>query len=115
MCAFVAKNSTSNHNGSLLHLPFTISERTILVKIKLHKFDNMQVQAEIDFNQLVQLAKQLPEGQWTRLKQEVEAQELLSKEREEFRNLLLSGPTFSQEQLDKIAETRKQIDEWRIK
>ncbi len=75
----------------------------------------MQVQLDIDFNQLVQLAKRLPSSQWTQLKKEVEAQELMNKEREEFRKLLLNGPTFSQEQLDTIAETRKQIDEWQTK
>ncbi len=33
----------------------------------------MQVQVDIEFNQLVQIAKKLPAKQWTKLKAEVEA------------------------------------------
>lgn len=73
----------------------------------------MQVQVDIQFDQLVQLAKKLPATQWTKLKQEVEAKEPVDKEREDFRKLLLSGPTFSKKQLDTVAETRKKIDQWR--
>jgi len=73
----------------------------------------MQVQVDIGFEQLVQLAKRLPANQWTKLKQEVEAGAPVDKEREDFRKLLMNGPTFSKKQLDTIAETRKKIDEWR--
>ncbi len=75
----------------------------------------MQVQIDIGFDQLVQIAKRLPATQWTKLKKEVEATEPLDKEREEFRKLLISGPTFSKKQLADVAETRKKIDEWRTK
>ncbi|MEO6637414.1 MAG: hypothetical protein ABIN25_04005 [Ginsengibacter sp.] len=75
----------------------------------------MQVQLEIEFDQLVQLAKRLPARQWTKLKQEVETKNPADKEREDFRQLLLGGPTFSKKQLDTIAETRKKINEWRTK
>jgi hypothetical protein len=71
----------------------------------------MQVKIEIQFDQLVQLAKRLPSKQWTKLKQEVEAKESVEKERKDFRKLLLSGPTFSKKQLIAVAETRKKIDE----
>lgn len=74
----------------------------------------MQVQVDIGFDQLVQIAKRLPASQWTKLKKEVEtAIQPSATEREAFRDLLLSGPTFSRKQLDNIAETRKMIDEWR--
>ncbi len=75
----------------------------------------MQVQLDIEFDQLVQLAKRLPARQWTKLKQAVETKNPVDKEREDFRKLLLVGPTFSKKQLDTIAETRKKIDEWRTK
>ena len=75
----------------------------------------MQVQLEIEFDQLVQLAKLLPAKQWTKLKQEVETKKPVGKEREDFRKLLLGGPIFSKKQLNTIAETRKKIDEWRTK
>lgn len=75
----------------------------------------MQIQVDIGFDQLVQLAKRLPVKQWTKLKQEVEEQTPKDQEREDFKNLLLNGPTFSQEQLDAIANTRKVINQWRTK
>ena len=75
----------------------------------------MQVRLEIEFDQLVQLAKRLPAKQWTILKQEVETKKTVGKEREDFRKLLLDGPTFSKKQLDAVVETRKKIDEWRTK
>ena len=73
----------------------------------------MQAQVDIEFDQLVQLARQLPATQWAKLKQEVEAQAPVDKEREDFRKILMNGPTFSKKQLDNIVETRKMIDEWR--
>ncbi len=75
----------------------------------------MQVQVDIEFDQLVQLAKRLPHTQWTKLKQEVETKNPVDKDRQDFRKLLLGGPTFSKKQLDIVIETRKKIDEWRTK
>ena len=75
----------------------------------------MQAQVDIGFDQLVQLAKRLPATQWTALKKEVETTKPTDNDREDFRNFLLNGPTFSQKQLDAIAQTRKEIDEWRTK
>lgn len=71
----------------------------------------MQTQVEIGFEQLVQLAKSLPATQWTKLKEEVETHPPEESERENFRKLLINGPTFSQELLNAIAETRIKIDE----
>lgn len=73
----------------------------------------MRIQVDIGFDQLVHLAKQLPQAQWKKLKQEVETQVPKDQEREDFKKLLLNGPTFSKKQLDAIAETRKKIDQWR--
>ncbi len=75
----------------------------------------MQAQADIGFDQLVQIAKKLPAQQWTKLKAAVEAQSNVDTEREEFKKLLLNGPTFSKKQLNTIAETRKAINQWRTK
>ena len=75
----------------------------------------MQVQVDIQFDQLVQIAKKLPANQWTKLKAEVETESKIDIEREEFKKLLLSGPTFSKKQLQTIAETRKAINQWRTK
>ena len=75
----------------------------------------MQVQVDIEFDQLVQIAKKLPVNQWTKLKEEVEAKPTTDSEREDFKNFLLNGPTFSKKQLKTIAETRKAINQWRTK
>ena len=73
----------------------------------------MQAQVEIGFDQLVQLVKKLPQTQRTKVKQELETQIPIDKEREDFRELLLNGLTFSQKQLGTIAKTRQKIDKWR--
>ncbi len=75
----------------------------------------MQAQVDIGFDQLVQIAKKLPAQQWRKLKAEVEAQPNVDTEREEFKKLLLNGPTFSKKQLNTIAETRKAINQWRTR
>ncbi len=76
----------------------------------------MQVQVDIEFDQLVKIAKKLPAKQWTKLKAEVESKVITTdKDRKEFKKLLLSGPVFSKKQLEKIAETRKAINQWRTK
>ncbi|HEX5153487.1 MAG TPA: hypothetical protein VFW07_18685 [Parafilimonas sp.] len=75
----------------------------------------MQVQVDIEFDQLVQLVKKLPAKQWTKLKEEVDAQPPTDTKREEFKKFLLNGPTFSKKQLKTIAETRKAINQWRTK
>jgi hypothetical protein len=75
----------------------------------------MQVQVDIEFDQLVQIAKKLPARQWTKLKAEVEAKPAIAKKRDELKKLLLNGPTFSKKQLETIAETRNAINKWRTK
>lgn len=78
----------------------------------------MEVMVDIEFNQLVKIAKKLPAKQWTKLKAEVESSSVSptsDKRRGEFKKLLLDGPVFSKKQLDAIAETRKAINQWRKK
>ena len=75
----------------------------------------MQVQVDLEFDQLVQIAKKLPAKQWTKLKAEVETLSAMKTDREEFKEFLLNGPTFSKKQLATIAETRKAINQWRTK
>lgn len=75
----------------------------------------MQVQLEIGFEQLVQLAKKLPAKQWTKLKQEVDNKKNTVKEASKLEKFLLSAPTFSKKQLEEIAKTRKAINQWRTK
>ena len=73
----------------------------------------MQVQVDIEFNQLVKIAKRLPAKQWTKLKAEVEMQCKPAEVASELEAFLLTAPIFTKKQLDEIAKTRKAINEWR--
>lgn len=75
----------------------------------------MQVQVDIEFDQLVKLAKQLPTSQWTKLKKEVEENVSDKEQNSDLVSLLLSAPTYSKKQLDEVAKTRKAINKWRTK
>ena len=75
----------------------------------------MQVQVDIGFEQLVNLAKQLPATQWKKLKTEVEKQAEQVDATSDLEQFLLSAPTFNKKQLDEIAKTRKAISQWRTK
>ncbi len=76
---------------------------------------SMQTQVTIEFDQLVELAKQLPTKQWTKLKKEVEKGVSATEKPSELVSLLLSAPTYSKKQLDEKAKTRKAINQWRTK
>lgn len=73
----------------------------------------MQLQMNIEFDKLVQLAKQLPLNQWTKLKREVEKTQRSEKSISELEAFLLSAPTFSEKQLEEISKTREAISQWR--
>ena len=75
----------------------------------------MQTRVNIEFDQLVELAKQLPVTQWAKLKKQVEEKVSNTKENSDLVTLLLSAPTYSKKQLDEVAKTRKAINQWRTK
>lgn len=75
----------------------------------------MQATVDIKFDELLKIVKSLPENKLSILKQEIEKTAKQKPDRAAFMNLLLSGPTFSKEQLDNIAETRAAINQWRTK
>lgn len=75
----------------------------------------MEAQIDIGFEQLVKLVKQLPEKQWTKLKSEVEQQDISANQNSDMLNFLLAGPTFNKKQLDEVAKARKEINQWRTK
>ncbi len=75
----------------------------------------MELQVEIEFAQLVKLAKQLPATEWTKLKSEVEKEKIEANQVLDLETFLLSAPTFNKKQLDEIAKTRKAISQWRTK
>ena len=83
--------------------------------LKFLRFDIMQVQVEIGFEQLVQLAKRLPVTQWSKINSEVENKNAINNSTTELQTFLLSAPIFNKRQLTEIAKTRKAITKWRTK
>ncbi len=75
----------------------------------------MQVQLDIGFEQLVQLAKRLPAGQWAKLKNEVDKENETTSKVSDLEAFLLTAPTFTKKQLDEIGKTRKAMTQWRTK
>ncbi len=75
----------------------------------------MELQVDIEFDQLVKLAKQLPETHWTKLKKEVEKKVSDTKQSTDLVSFLLSAPTYNKRQLEQVAKTRKAINQWRMK
>jgi hypothetical protein len=73
----------------------------------------MQVQVDIEFDQLVRIAKKLPNKQWQKLKAEVETENHTDYSADDMEKFLLNGPTFSKKQLETIEENRKAINKWR--
>jgi hypothetical protein len=80
----------------------------------LHKFDLMQVEVDIEFDQLLKIVKKLPSGQLRQLKAEIE-KGAMSNDRVDLEALLLRGPTATKKQLDTISKNRKAINQWRTK
>lgn len=72
----------------------------------------MQTQENISFDELIRLIRGLSATQRAQLKAEINRMENQppNAQLEEF---LLSAPTFSENQIKTIEETRKAIDQWR--
>ena len=75
----------------------------------------MEAIVDIKFDELLKIVKNLPQSKLSILKAEIEKETNPASDRKSFETLLLSGPTFSQEQLDDIAQTRTAINKWRTK
>ncbi|MET3978904.1 hypothetical protein ABIB62_001473 [Mucilaginibacter sp. UYP25] len=74
----------------------------------------MQIQVDIGFNDLVEIVKNLPADQLLQLKKELQDKPANSN-KVHFRDLLVNGPTISDEQAKTMEETRKAINQWRTK
>lgn len=74
----------------------------------------MQVQVDIDFEELLKIVKALPSGQLQQLKEEIKNETEMNKS-VDLENLLLSGPTATEKQLETIADNRKAMNQWRTR
>jgi hypothetical protein len=75
----------------------------------------MQVQLDIPFNQLVRIVKNLPIAQQRKLKSEIEKETKIVTSSMDLEALLLGGPVATKEDLERIADNRKAINQWRKK
>ena len=73
----------------------------------------MQVQVDIGFEQLVKIAKKLPETEWQKLKKEVEGENQSVKSDTDLLEFLLNGPTYSEKQIEVIEQNTKAINKRR--
>lgn len=74
----------------------------------------MQLQVNIPFQQLLDLIKSLPKSQQQLLRIELERAAMKSSTAT-LEELLLSGPIAGKEDLERIRENRKSINQWRSK
>ncbi len=76
----------------------------------------MQVQIDIGFKQLIQIIRKLPPSQLSKIREEIEKEYKQDEVKfSDIETFLLKAPTFTKQQLDTIAETRKSINQWRKK
>ena len=75
----------------------------------------MQVQLDIAFDQLVRIVKNLPAAQQRKLKSEIEKETKIETSSMDLETLLLNGPVAINEELERIANNRKVINQWRKK
>lgn len=72
----------------------------------------MQIQVDIGFDELLEVINRLPENQLILLKNAIERKPETNGNAS-FKNLLLTGPTMSEKQIDAMKEARNSIDKWR--
>lgn len=70
---------------------------------------------EIGLDQLIEAIKQLPTKQFLKLKTEINRTIPETSEKEDFQKFLLQAPIFSDEQIIKIKEARRNINKWGTK
>jgi hypothetical protein len=73
----------------------------------------MHIQVDIGFEQLLEIVRNLPGEQLDRLKEEIEKKKETKNIKVDKESFLLSGPVFTDEQIEDIIEARKAINKWR--
>jgi hypothetical protein len=73
----------------------------------------MHIQVDIGFEQLLEIVRNLPGEQLDRLKEEIEKKKETKNNKVDKESFLLSGPVFTDEQIEDIIEARKTINKWR--
>ena len=98
----------AEHSNNRIH-PISIS----LILTIFPKFDIMQVQVKMEFDQLLKIVRALPSGKLKQLKAEIEKNSKAETSKIDLESLLLHGPTATKKQLDTIMQNRKELNKWR--
>ncbi|HEY4325325.1 MAG TPA: hypothetical protein VGN20_15105 [Mucilaginibacter sp.] len=77
----------------------------------------MELKADLEFMQLLQIVRKLPEDKRSQLKAELSSAQSLdeAKSIESFQELLLRGPVMDDDQYKAYKETRNHFNKWRTK
>lgn len=75
----------------------------------------MELKVQIPFQKLLSLVKKLTLSQKAKLRKELDTELTIPKENDEFIEMLLNGPVYSEDDIQTIEENRNSISEWRTK
>jgi hypothetical protein len=75
----------------------------------------MEMKVQVPFQQLLTIVKTLTPSQKAKLREELNEEETEIKNQDDFIEFLLSGPVYSDKDIQTIEENRKSIAEWRTK
>ncbi len=75
----------------------------------------MELKLQVPFEQLLTLVKTLTPSEKDRLRQELDESNTEKKNKDEFIELLLNGPVYTEEEIKIIEENRISIAKWRTK
>jgi len=75
----------------------------------------MEMKVQVPFQQLLTLVKTLTPSQKAKLREELNEEETEIKNQDDFIEFLLSGPVYSDKDIQTIEENRKSIAKWRTK
>ena len=75
----------------------------------------MEMKVQVPFQQLLTIFKTLTPSQKAKLREELNEEETEIKNQDDFIEFLLSGPVYSDKDIQTIEENRKSIAKWRTK
>jgi hypothetical protein len=75
----------------------------------------MELRLQIPFQELLTMIKTLDTNQKAKLRRELDADLSFAKEKNEFMEMLLNGPVYSEDDIKLIEENRNSIEAWRTK
>jgi len=75
----------------------------------------MEMKVQVPFQQLLRIVKTLTPSQKAKLREELNEEKAEIKNQDDFIEFLLSGPVYSDKDIQTIEENRKSIAKWRTK